>query len=63
MADGEAITGAIRLIRKAHATVGGIGILIQKSFQPGYQKLKEQGFDIFSLVKIKKMDENNIEFE
>ena len=63
LADGEAITGAIRLIRKAHATVSGIGILIQKSFQPGYQKLKEQGFDIFSLVKIKKMDENNIEFE
>ena len=46
----------------AHATVAGIGILIEKSFQPGYQKLKSQGFDIYSLVKIKDMDQYQITF-
>lgn len=43
LANGEAATGAIRLLRKAHATVAGLGILIEKSFQPGRDKLKEQG--------------------
>lgn len=37
LANGEAATGAIRLIRKAHATIAGVGILIEKSFQPGYE--------------------------
>lgn len=62
LADGEAITGAIRLIRMAHATVAGIGILIEKSYQPGYDKIKSQGFDVHSLVKIKQMDEFQITF-
>ena len=38
LADGEAITGAVRLIRKTHATIAGVGILIEKSFQPGHDK-------------------------
>ena len=46
LANGEAATGAIRLIRKAHATIAGVGILIEKSFQPGYEKLTEQGIDV-----------------
>lgn len=45
LANGEAATGAIRLIRKAHATIAGVGILIEKSFQPGYEKLTEQGIE------------------
>ena len=43
LANGEAATGAIRLLRKAHATIAGVGILIEKSFQPGRGKLMEQG--------------------
>ena len=62
LANGEAATGAIRLIRKAHATVGGLGILIEKSFQPGRQKLIEQGIDIYSLARIKTMSEGNVTF-
>lgn len=29
LANGEAATGAIRLLRKAHATIAGVGILIE----------------------------------
>ena len=61
LANGEAATGAIRLIRKAHATVAGIGILIEKSFQPGRAKLEEQGFSIYSQVRIKSLGENKID--
>ena len=62
LANGEAATGALRLIRKAHATVAGIGILIEKSFQPGREKLTSQGIDVYSLARIKKMDKDYIEF-
>ena len=34
LANGEAATGAVRLIRKAHATLAGVGVLIEKCFQP-----------------------------
>ena len=62
LANGEAATGALRLIRKAHATIAGIGILIEKSFQPGREKLVSQGIDVYSLARIKKMDKDYIEF-
>lgn len=61
LANGEAATGAVRLIRKAHATVAGIGILIEKSFQPGRAKLEEQGFSVYSQVRIAKLDKDVIE--
>ena len=62
LANGEAATGAIRLLRKAHATIGGIGILIEKSFQPGHEKLVSQGFDVYSLARISHLAANEIEF-
>ena len=62
LANGEAATGAIRLIRKAHASIAGVGILIEKSFQPGYEKLTEQGIDVYSLARIAKLGEGVIEF-
>lgn len=62
LANGEAATGAIRLIRKAHATVAGVGILIEKAFQPGHDKLTEQGFNVYSLARIKHLEAGKIEF-
>ena len=62
LANGEAATGAVRLVRMAHATVAGVGVLIEKSFQPGNKKLTEAGFEVYSLAKIKSMSEGTIEF-
>lgn len=62
LANGEAATGAIRLIRHTHATVAGVGILIEKSFQPGREKLNEQGIEVYSLARISKLDKDVIEF-
>lgn len=62
LANGEAATGVIRLLRKAHATVAGVGILIEKSFQPGRDKLAEQGIEVFSLSRIRSMEPGRIEF-
>ena len=62
LANGEAATGAIRLIRKAHATIAGVGVLIEKAFQPGHEKLVSQGFDVYSLARISHMAKDEIEF-
>ena len=62
LANGEAATGAIRLIRKAHATIAGVGVLIEKAFQPGHEKLVSQGFDVYPLARISHMAKDEIEF-
>ncbi len=48
LANGEAATGAVRLIRKAHATIAGVGVLIEKAFQPGRAKLESQGITVYA---------------
>ena len=62
LANGEAVCGALRLIRAAHATVAGCGILIEKSFQPGREKLEAQGVNVYSLARIASMNSEGIEF-
>ncbi len=62
LANGEAATAAIRLIRMSHATIAGLGILIEKSFQPGRQKLEAQGIEVYALARIGNMAENFITF-
>ena len=62
LANGEAATGALRLIRKANATVAGLGVLIEKSLQLGSKKLNSQGLDVNSLARIVEMDVDHIIF-
>lgn len=62
LANGEAALGAIRLVEEAGAKVGGIGIVIEKSFQPGRKMLDEKGYDVYSLARIKKLGKDIIEF-
>ena len=62
MANGEAALGAIRLVEEAGAKVGGIGIVIEKSFQPGRKMLDDKGYDVYSLARIKKLGKDLIEF-
>ena len=42
LANGEAAQGGVRLIEEAGATIEGIGIVIEKSFQPGRKKLEDR---------------------
>lgn len=62
LANGEAATGAVRLIRKSHATIAGIGVLVEKSFEPGHEKLTQQGIEVYSLARIAKMGEGFVDF-
>ena len=62
LAYGEAALGAARLIEEAGATVGGIGIVIEKSFQLGRKLLEDKGYDVCSLARVNKLDKDLIEF-
>lgn len=62
LANGEAAKGAIKLIEGAGAKVAGIGIVVEKSFQPGRKILEDLGYDVYSLARIKSLKENNIKF-
>ncbi len=62
LANGEAALGACRLVEAAKATVSGIGIVIEKSFQPGRTLLQEKGYQLYSLARISKLGHGVIEF-
>ncbi|MCY6959002.1 xanthine phosphoribosyltransferase [Clostridium brassicae] len=62
LANGEAALGAVRLVEGAGAKVAGIGIIIEKSFQPGRKMLDEKGYDVYSLARINKLGKDLIEF-
>jgi len=52
LANGEAALGLANIVRQAGASVVGIGIVIEKSFQPGAEKLKRAGYRVESLARI-----------
>lgn len=60
LANGEAAMGAVRLIKEAGASIAGIGILIEKSFQKGRSRLEAEGLAVNSLARISKMSAGNI---
>lgn len=62
LANGEAAMGAVRLVEEAGAKVGGIGIVIEKSFQQGRKMIEDKGYDIYSLARVKKLGKDIIEF-
>ena len=62
LANGEAALGAARLVEEAGAKVAGIGIVIEKSFQPGRKILDDKGYDVYSLARVKRLEEGLIEF-
>jgi xanthine phosphoribosyltransferase len=63
LANGQALKGLLEICSQADADVAGIGICIEKSFQPGGKEIRDMGIDLCSLARIKKMDENGISFE
>lgn len=62
LANGEAAFGLAKLVEQAGAEVTGFGIVIEKSFQPGRQKLLDAGFRVESLARIKKLEAGQATF-
>lgn len=55
-ANGAALRGLIEVCRQAGATVQGIGIAVEKGFQPGGAEIRQKGFQLESLAIVESMD-------
>lgn len=62
LATGSALQGMIKIVRAAGATLVGVGIAIEKGFQGGGDKLREQGIHVESLAIIDSMENNTLRF-
>jgi len=62
LANGQAALGLADLIHQAQAEVVGIGIVIEKSFQPGRDILLEKGYRVESLARVKSLSNGSVEF-
>jgi xanthine phosphoribosyltransferase len=62
LANGQAVEGLIDIIGQAGATLAGVGIVIEKSFQKGRKLLDERHIKTVSLARIKAFVDGNIEF-
>ena len=50
LADGQAVHGLMSLCEQQKATVVGVGIAVEKGFQPGGNQLREAGVHLKSLA-------------
>jgi xanthine phosphoribosyltransferase len=62
LASGATISGLVRLIQTAGATLVGIGTLIEKAFEEGREMLSPLNVPIHSLVSISSMENGQILF-
>ena len=60
LADGQAVRGMMDLCRQLDCTVCGVGIGVEKGFQMGGKKLREEGIDLYSLAIIDSIADGNI---
>lgn len=62
LANGEAALGLAKLVEDAGSKVAGIGIAIEKAFQPGHQRLLDKGYHLEALASIASLDDGKIRF-
>lgn len=63
LANGKAATGLIDIVKQADAQVVGVGIVIEKGFQPGRELIEQQGVRLESLAIIESIDNGSITFK
>jgi xanthine phosphoribosyltransferase len=62
LANGKAAKGLISIIQQAGASIAGLGIVIEKSFQAGRQELEEAGFRVESLARVAALSDGQVVF-
>ena len=56
LANGEALRGLVEIVDEAGAELLGIGVAIEKGFQPGGDDLRQRGYRLESLAIVEGMD-------
>lgn len=62
LARGAAALGLISIVEQAGASLAGVGIIIEKAFQDGGNKLRSAGYPVFSLVQIESLEKGQVKF-
>lgn len=62
LANGQAVLGLIEIIEQAGAALAGVGIVIEKGFQPGGKMIRDRGIRVETLANIKTMASGKVEF-
>jgi len=52
LANGAAATGLCEIVQQAKAAVAGVGVCVEKKFQPGRAKLEGMGIKVVSLASV-----------
>ncbi len=63
LAEGASTCGLLDIVEQSGADLVAVVIGIEKTFQNGGKYLRESGIDVFSLVKIKSLENGKIELE
>lgn len=62
LANGEAFRGVENIVNQTNASIVGVGILIEKSFQAGHEYIVNKGYDLYSLADIISFKNGLIQF-
>ena len=62
LAHGEALQGLVDIVRQSGAALAGAGIVVEKRFQHGGDRLRKAGVRIESLASIEAMEQGKIVF-
>jgi len=62
LANGKAAKGLISIINQAGASIAGLGIVIEKSFQTGRKELEEAGYRVESLARVASLADGAVQF-
>ena len=63
LANGAALEGLLDLVEQAGAQLCGVGIVVEKAFQPGGDRIRAKGIRVESLARVKSMsEETGVEF-
>jgi len=62
LAEGNAIRGLIDVAQQSGAEIKGIGIAIEKGFQQGGKLLRDEGYNLKSLVIVDELKPGSIKF-
>ena len=60
LANGEAIEGLRNILRQARAELVGAAVCIEKGFQPGGKRLREEGIKVISLATVEAIRDGEI---
>ena len=62
LANGKAAKGLISIINQAGASIAGLGIVIEKSFQEGRNLLQSEGYRVESLARVAALENGQVRF-